>query len=159
MEPYKPLFHIVLIEPEIPNNTGNIGRTCVGMQAKLHLVGELGFDISDKQLKRSGLDYWPNLVWQQHASIEDWQKQVSDPKRVFYFTTKTQQSLCDVEFQEGDSFVFGKETKGLDIALLEKNWDQCIKIPQPGQIRSYNLANAVSVALFEGYRQLQSRKA
>jgi tRNA (cytidine/uridine-2'-O-)-methyltransferase len=153
---YQENFHIVLVEPEIPNNTGNIGRTCIGMQAKLHLVEPLGFEITDSKLKRSGLDYWPHLNWQQHKSLNDWQSAVGDPKRLFYFSTKAQKSIYDIEFQKGDSLVFGKETKGLPESLITANIEQAVKIPMLGPIRSYNLANTVAVALFEASRQIKA---
>jgi tRNA (cytidine/uridine-2'-O-)-methyltransferase len=152
---YEPYFHVVLHEPEIPNNTGNIGRTCVGMQSKLHLIKPYGFEITDKNLKRSGLDYWPNLEWQEHDNIEKWQGQVQDLKRVFYFSTKATKTIFETKFQRGDSFVFGRETKGLPEELVYSNLQQAVKIPMLGPIRSYNVANTVAITLFEGYRQLQ----
>jgi tRNA (cytidine/uridine-2'-O-)-methyltransferase len=152
---YDPLFHIVLHEPEIPNNTGNIGRTCVGMQSKLHLIKPYGFEITDKNLKRSGLDYWPNLEWQEHDDYQDWLATIDNTKRVFYFSTKATKTIFDVSFQKGDSFVFGKETKGLPEEIVFSNLDQAVKIPMLGPIRSYNVANTVSVVLFEAYRQIQ----
>ncbi len=148
-------FNIVLIEPEIPQNTGNIGRACVGTWSKLHLVGPLGFKIDDKKLRRAGLDYWPELDWKLYPDKASWWKEVPDPKRVFYFTTKTDQALYDVDYQEGDWFVFGKETKGLDEGWLKENWDRAVTIPFPGNVRSYNLSNSVAVALSEGMRQLR----
>ena len=151
----KNYFNIVLIEPDIPQNTGNIGRTCVGSWSKLHLVGPLGFSIDDKQLKRAGLDYWTELDWQFYENYEQWWQQVSDPSRVFYFTTKSNQSFYEIKIKQGDWFVFGKETKGLDEQLLKKNWDQTVSLPFPGKIRSFNLANAVAMAIGEGLRQLR----
>lgn len=150
-----PFFRIVLIEPEIPNNTGNIGRTCVGTASELHLVGKLGFEINDKQLRRAGLDYWPHLKFFQHSSWEEWWQHVEDPERVFYFTTKAQQSYYETQFQAGDWLVFGKETKGLDAWILEKFSKQTRTIPMHGPIRSLNLATAVAIVTFEGIRQLQ----
>jgi len=149
---------VILVEPEIPNNTGNIGRTCVGMQSKLHLVKPLGFEINDKQLRRSGLDYWPHLEWQVHESLKEWQEQSKTPSRTFYFSTKAKKTIYELEFQRGDQFVFGKETKGLPEDLIYSNLDQAVKIPMLGPIRSYNLANSVAVALFEASRQLQVNK-
>lgn len=154
---YDPYFHVVLHQPEIPNNTGNIGRTCVGMQSKLHLIKPYGFEITDKNLKRSGLDYWPDLEWQEHSDLESWQQTVVNPKRVFYFSTKAKKTIFDVTFQRGDSFVFGKETKGLPEDLVYSNIEQAVKIPMLGPIRSYNVANTVSVVLFEAYRQLHGK--
>ena len=148
---------MALIEPEIPQNTGNIGRTCVGTKSELHLVGKLGYVINDRNLKRAGLDYWQHLTWAQHATYADWENQVQDPKRVFYFTTKAQKNYYDVDFQPGDWFVFGKETKGLPAEILQRNEDQLIKIPQIGPVRSLNLATAVAIALYEGMRQLDQK--
>lgn len=154
---YDPYFHIVLHEPEIPNNTGNIGRTCVGMQSKLHLIKPYGFEITDKNLKRSGLDYWPNLELEEYANLTDWQQTVAKPDRVFYLSTKAEASIFDVKFEKGDHFMFGKETKGLPEDLIRANLKQAIKIPMLGPIRSYNVANTVSVVLFEAYRQIQGK--
>lgn len=149
------LFNIVLIEPEIPQNTGNIGRTCVGCWSHLHLVGKLGFEISDRALKRAGLDYWPHLEFTHHPTWEDWWQQIPDPQRVFFLSKKQiSRTLYDIEFQAGDWFVFGRETKGLDDDLLLKFSSQCATIPFPGKIRSFNLANAVAMVLGEGLRQL-----
>ncbi|HEX4923543.1 MAG TPA: tRNA (cytidine(34)-2'-O)-methyltransferase [Bdellovibrionales bacterium] len=148
-------FNIVLIEPEIPNNTGNIGRTCVGTNSRLHLVGKLGFEISDRYLKRAGLDYWKDVDWVHHKTWDDWWALVKDPARVFYFSTKARKSYFDVDFRYGDWFVFGKETKGLDEDLLRKNDAQALTIPQFGPIRSLNVANAVSIVVYEAIRQLK----
>ncbi len=150
-----PLFHVALIEPEIPQNTGNIGRTCVGTRADLHLVGKLGFDITDSNLKRAGLDYWQHLSWKHHQKFGDWEKQIENPKRVFYFTTKATRSYFEAKFEPGDWFVFGKETKGLDEDLLRRNPEQLLKIPILGPIRSLNVATAVTVVLYEAIRQVQ----
>jgi tRNA (cytidine/uridine-2'-O-)-methyltransferase len=148
------LFHVALIEPEIAANTGNIGRTCVGLNAKLHLVGPLGFSITDRRLKRAGLDYWPYLDFVHHPTWDEWWREVPDPKRVFFFSTKATQSLYAPEFQKGDWFVFGRETKGLDPQLLQNFATQALRIPMTGPIRSLNIATSVAIVLFEGYRQL-----
>lgn len=153
--PYEALFHVALCQPEIPQNTGNIGRTCVGTQSHLHLIEPLGFEITHPRLKRSGLDYWPNLSWSRHPSFQDWLSQVSDKQRIFYFSKKAQQSYFDMKFQRGDSFVFGRETKGLPEDLLAQENTQTVKIPLEGPIRSLNLATAVAVVLYEGLRQLR----
>lgn len=147
------MFHVVLIEPEIAANTGNIGRTCVGLQAKLHLVGKLGFHITDRNLKRAGLDYWPNLDFVHHPTWEDWWEKVEDPSRVFFLSTKGQKTHFEAKFKKGDWLVFGKETRGLDEWILQKFSSQLIKIPMTGPIRSLNVATAVAIVLFEGYRQ------
>ena len=150
-----PLFHVVLVEPDIPQNTGNIGRTCVGTRSELHLVGKLGFEITDRNLKRAGLDYWQHLTWTHHKTMVDWQSQIVDPKRVFYFSTKATKSYFEVDYQIGDSLVFGKETKGLDEEILRQNADRVLQIPILGPIRSLNVATAATVVLYEAIRQLQ----
>ena len=148
------MFRIVLVEPEIPQNTGNIGRTCVAAQSELHLIGPMGFEINDKQVKRAGLDYWPHLKWFYYDSVEQWLQKVEDPSRVFYFSTKSQKLYSDVEYREGDWLVFGKETKGLDPELLRHNAERVVKIPLLGPARSLNLASSVAIAAYEGVRQL-----
>jgi len=147
-------FRIVLIEPEIPQNTGNIGRTCVATHCELHLVGKLGFEISDSQLKRAGLDYWPHLKWFHHPSLEDWQKHVENPQRVFFTSAFAKKKYTDVQYQKGDWLVFGKETKGLDPDLLFQNQERSLLIPLLGPARGLNLATAVAVVAYEGIRQL-----
>lgn len=151
------LFKVALIEPEIPQNTGNIGRTCVGTRSELHIVGKTGFDITDKNLKRAGLDYWQYLPWKHHETFEAWQNQLEKPERVFYFSTKARLSYFEAQFEPGDCFVFGKETKGLDEDLLRRNMDRVLKIPILGPIRSLNVATAVTVVLYEAIRQIESR--
>lgn len=148
------LFRIVLIEPEIPQNTGNIGRTCVGTNCELHIVGPTGFEITDANLKRAGLDYWQHLTWFQYKSFDEWFAKVEKPERVFYFTTKVKQTYFDVKYQPGDWLVFGKETKGLAPEIIQNNMAQAVTIPQPGPVRSLNLATAVAISVYEGYRQL-----
>lgn len=148
-----PSLNVVLIEPEIPSNTGNIGRSCVGYRAQLHVVGKLGFELSDKRLRRAGLDYWPHLTFAHHPTFEAWWFKVQDPSRVFLFTTKSSKDFSKTQFQEGDWIVFGKETKGLDESLLAQFPDQCLTIPMPGPIRSLNLATSVAMVLFEAFRQ------
>lgn len=150
----KPLFHVALVEPEIPQNTGNIGRTCVGTRADLHLVGKLGFDITDRNLKRAGLDYWQHLRWKRHETISGWQQEVANPRRVFYFSAKATKYHHEIQYQEGDWLVFGKETKGLPDEILEQCADQCALIPILGPVRGYNVATAVAIVLFEALRQL-----
>jgi len=150
-----PFFRIVLVEPEIPQNTGNIGRTCVGTQCELHLVGKKGFEITDANLKRAGLDYWPHLSWFEHKTYEDWWNQVEDKSRVFFLTTKVKQSIYQVQFKKGDWLVFGKETKGLDPAILQAYPQQAVTIPQLGPVRSLNLATSVAIVAYEGLRQLR----
>lgn len=149
-----PNFNIVLIEPEIPNNTGNVGRLCVGSLSSLHIVGQMGFEISDKRVKRAGLDYWPDLDLHIHNSLEDWLEKVSDKKRMFLFSSSAKKSYFDVKLQKGDWLVFGKESVGLDRDFLKIFENNAVKIPFPGAVRSFNLGNAVAMSLGEGLRQL-----
>lgn len=152
-----PTFNIVLVNPEIPNNTGNIGRLCVGSESKLHLVKPMGFEITDSRVKRAGLDYWPDLVLSIHESFEDLLKQVEKPERMFFFTTKGTNAYYDQNFEEGDWLVFGKESSGLDETLVERFKEHLVKIPFGGKVRSFNLSNAVAMALGEGMRQFAQR--
>jgi tRNA (cytidine/uridine-2'-O-)-methyltransferase len=150
-------FRVALIEPEIPQNTGNIGRTCVGTQSELHLIGPLGFEITDKNLKRAGLDYWPHLFWKQYENYDSWFQNVSNPQRTFFFSTKAGKNYDEVDYQRGDWLIFGKETKGLSESILTQYQDRVVKIPQYGPIRSLNVATAVAIALYEGIRQLRTK--
>lgn len=151
-----PLFHIVLHEPEIPNNTGNIGRTCVATRCTLHLVHPLGFEISEKACRRAGLDYWPRLSLREHA---DWSaaERALEPSRTWYLTTKTRRSLFDVPLRRGDAFVFGKESAGLPVSLLAAHSDRTLCLPMVAGERSLNLATAVCAVVYEGLRQLLQR--
>lgn len=148
-----PLAHIVLVEPEIPNNTGNIGRTCVAMNCHLNLVHPLGFEITEKQVRRSGLDYWPHLTYKEFADWGQWESQNTAPNRTFFFTTKADKTIYETQFQKGDRLVFGAESRGLPETLLQAHWPQAVTLPMLGPTRSLNLANAVSIGLFELYRQ------
>ena len=144
-------FNIVLVEPEIPQNTGNIARTCAATGSKLHLVKPLGFEIDDKKLKRAGLDYWHLLDITFYESIDDF---FSKNQGNFYFaSTKSLKRHCDAHFKDGDYLIFGKETKGLDEKLLKDNKDKCIRIPMIKDARSLNLSNSVAVVLYEALRQ------
>lgn len=149
------MFNVVLIEPEIPPNTGNIGRLCLATGSTLHLVKPLGFSINDRELKRAGLDYWKEVDVQLWDSFEDLQRAVGPNTRLFFLTTKSDRAYHDVNFQPGDFLVFGRETKGLSEALLEKNAKQLLTIPMRGT-RSLNLATAVAIVLFEAMRQQRS---
>lgn len=149
-------FNIVLVNPQIPNNTGNIGRLCVGSLSKLHLVKPLGFEITDSRVKRAGLDYWGDLDLTYHNSFEELSRTISDLSRVFFFTTRAEQSYYDINYKEGDWLVFGRESDGLPEEIVAANKEQCVKIPFPGTVRSFNLGNAVAMALGEGLRQLSS---
>lgn len=147
------LFNVVLLEPEIPNNTGNIGRTCVGTRSKLHLVGPLGFSIDDKQVRRAGLDYWENLDLCFHKSRHDWLKTLGPNERVHIIETGSPKTIYDVEYRVGDHIVFGRETTGVPADIRERFADHIYTIPFPGQIRSFNLSNCVAMVLGEALRQ------
>ncbi|MHC1698272.1 MAG: tRNA (cytidine(34)-2'-O)-methyltransferase [Geobacteraceae bacterium] len=148
---FKP-FNIVLIEPEIPPNTGNIARLCGATRTILHLVGKLGFSTDDKTLKRAGLDYWKEVeikYWQNLAEL----KQAFPEGRFFYTSKKAARSYVDVNYTEGDFLVFGKETAGLPEELLRENPETTIRIPIFGNVRSINLATAAGIVLYEALRQ------
>lgn len=151
-----PLFHVVLYQPEIPNNTGNIGRTCVATGCSLHLVHPIGFDTSEKACRRAGLDYWPRLTVREHAS---WEQYLADerPASAWYFTTKTNRLFCDVALRAGDHLVFGPETRGMPGDILEAHAARCVTLPMVAGERSLNLATAVCAAVYEGVRQLIGR--
>ena len=146
------MFNVVLIEPEIPPNTGNIGRLCVATGSKLHLVQPLGFDIDDRQLRRAGLDYWKDLDVRLWPSFAELQEQHGTEARYFFLTTKTERVYHQTDFRRGDFFVFGRETKGLPEPLLAANESRLLTIPMQG-IRSLNLATAVAIVLYEAVRQ------
>lgn len=146
------MFHIVLVEPEIPQNAGNIARTCAATQTALHMIRPLGFEVSDKYLKRAGLDYW-NLVDISYYDSFDELRARYPEGRFFYFTTKGRKRHSDQAFQDGDFLVFGKETKGLPEELLMQNPDRCLRLPMRAEARSLNLGNSVAVALYEALRQ------
>jgi len=145
-------FNVVLVEPEIAPNTGNIGRLCLATQSTLHLVKPLGFSLDDRQLKRAGLDYWDEVDVRLWNSFNDLQRAQSSETRYFFLTTKAERAYYDVKFYEGDFLIFGRETKGLPESLLAANIDNCITIPMYGT-RSLNLATAVAIVLFEAVRQ------
>ena len=145
-------FNVVLVEPEIPPNTGNVGRLCLATNSTLHLVEPFGFRLDDKQLKRAGLDYWHEVRVQRWSSLEELRSAQPDTARYFYLTTKTRRSYFDAQFEPGDFLVFGRETKGLPESLLEENPDRCLTIPMQ-TTRSLNLATAVAIVLFEAVRQ------
>ena len=148
-------INIVLVEPEIPHNTGNIIRTCANTGAQLHLIKPLGFSLDDKHLKRCGLDYWDIADIKYYDSFEELQEKYPEAN-YFYATTKTQKSYADVEYNEGCFLVFGKETKGLPKDLIEKNEGHCIRIPMRGieGARCLNLSNSVAIVVYEALRQL-----
>ena len=147
-------LNIVLIEPEIPQNTGNIARTCACTGARLHLVKPLGFEIEDKKLKRAGLDYWHLLDITYYESLEDFLIKTKD-KPLFYLTTKAKNIYSSIEYPNGAYIVFGKETKGLPEELLISHPENCIRIPMLDGARSLNLSNAVAIVTYEAFRQQQ----
>lgn len=146
------MFNIVLVEPEIPQNTGNIVRTCHATGCKLHLVRPLGFEVTDRYLKRAGLDYWDEVEITYYDSFDEVVKKFPS-SRFWFFTTKGLKRHSDEKFSKGDFLVFGKETKGLPEELLISHKEQCLRIPMIGETRSLNLSNSVAIAVFEGLRQ------
>jgi tRNA (cytidine/uridine-2'-O-)-methyltransferase len=151
------MLNVVLVEPEIPNNTGNIGRLCVGTESRLHLIHPFGFKITDTSVKRAGLDYWVHLDWHDYQNIEEGLAVVPDRSRVFLFSSKSQTSYLDNEFRDGDWLVFGKESVGLDPEILQR-FPNHLTIPISPLVRSFNLANSVAFALGEAKRQLRKTK-
>ncbi|GEN70010.1 tRNA (cytidine(34)-2'-O)-methyltransferase [Chryseobacterium lathyri] len=147
------MLNIVLVEPEIPNNTGNIGRLCVGTESKLHLVHPFGFVINDKNLKRSGLDYWVHLDVTEYANVEEWVKNIPDPSRVFLMSSHAEKSYLENDFQDGDWLVFGKESVGLSNEVLDQ-FENHLTIPMSKLIRSFNIANSVAFVVGEAKRQI-----
>lgn len=152
-------LHIVLVKPEIPHNTGAIGRVCVGLDCALHLVRPLGFHLSDQYLQRAGLDYWAHLRLAVHDSWDDFLKAVKPP-RLFFLSTRGERSLYACDFQPDDALVFGNEGSGLPQEFYLRHGERLFKIPMPGEhARSINLANAVPIAAYEAYRQLTRPRA
>ena len=149
-------LNIVLVEPEIPQNTGNIARTCAALGAKLHLVYPLGFSISEKQVKRAGLDYWDKLEIEEHISFNKFlEKYKPEENNMFFVTTKGKQVYSDVDYSEMDEIfiLFGKETKGLPEDILRKDIDKTIRIPMREGLRSLNLSNSVAIVAYDIFRQ------
>ena len=150
-------INIVMVEPEIPQNTGNIARTCAATGAKLHLVKPLGFEISDKYLKRAGLDYWDKVDIEEHDSLQDFlEKYKLEENNMFYASTKATHCYSDVDYSKFDEvfILFGKETKGLPEDLLQKYIENTIRIPMRHNLRSLNLSNSVNIILYEVLRQV-----
>jgi tRNA (cytidine/uridine-2'-O-)-methyltransferase len=147
-------LHIVLVEPEIPGNTGSIARTCAATGAQLHLVGPLGFSLDDRYLKRAGLDYWPAVKLQTYDSFDHLQEALAG-RRMFLIETNGSRNYTDFEYGDEDVFIFGKETIGLSADILNQYPDTCIRLPMTGDVRSLNLSNAVSVVVYEAFRQLK----
>jgi tRNA (cytidine/uridine-2'-O-)-methyltransferase len=152
------MLHVVLVEPEIPPNTGNVGRLCLAVGAHLHLVKPLGFSIDDKQLKRAGLDYWADVqvtLWESFAELRAAQPAGA---RFFFLTTRAPRIYWEQEFRDGDYLVFGRETCGLPEALIAANAEHCLTIPmQPGTTRSLNLSTSVGIVVYEAIRQLAQK--
>jgi len=147
------MLHVVLVEPEIPPNTGNIARLCLAAGARLHLVEPLGFSLDEKALRRAGMDYWHLCDVKRWGSLEELQGAESTG-RFFYFTTKASRVYWTEEFQDGDFLVFGRESRGLPESLLRANAEACLTIPMQPNARSLNLATSVGIALYEAKRQI-----
>jgi tRNA (cytidine/uridine-2'-O-)-methyltransferase len=152
-DPYEPLLHVVLHEPEIAFNTGSVGRTCVAVGAKLWLVRPLGFHLDDARLRRAGMDYWQHLAWQ---VVDDWDALLAalPAGRRWLFTKKAARSYLDVAYCRGDVLVFGRESTGLPDGLLHSHADSQLRIPIRPEVRSLNLSNSVAVSAYEVARQL-----
>jgi tRNA (cytidine/uridine-2'-O-)-methyltransferase len=148
------MFNVVLIEPEIPPNTGNIARLCLATQSKLHLVEPLGFSVNDRQLRRAGMDYWDQVDVRYWKNLAEFESATRPPTRRFLLTTKSKRRYWEAKFCPGDYLVFGRETKGLPESLLLSEAESCLTIPMSATARSLNLATAVAIVLFEGIRQL-----
>lgn len=146
------MINIVLVEPEIPQNTGNISRTCSVTGAALHLVEPLGFSIDDKHLKRAGLDYWDELELHVYKNLDEFFNKNSGGK-FYYFSTKAKKTHCDVQYEEDVYLLFGKETKGLPEKLVFGNPETAVRIPMRENLRSLNLSNSVAIAVYEVLRQ------
>jgi tRNA (cytidine/uridine-2'-O-)-methyltransferase len=160
--PLAPPFHVVLVEPEIPPNTGSIARTCAATNTPLHLVGRLGFRLDEHSIRRAGLDYWHLVQVQQHAALPDFERTHAQLRadaglpatpQLHYFSGDAEQSYLDAPFAPGDALVFGKESVGLPRELLDANRERVWGIPMSGGVRSLNLSNAVSIVLFEALRR------
>lgn len=147
-------LHIVLIEPEIPQNTGNIGRSCIGLGATLHLVGRLGFSLSGKEIRRSGLDYWPKLKLVQHKDWETFLRTLPKEAALHFFSTKGKQTFWEREFRSPCYLIFGSESRGLPPSFYRDYEDRLVRIPHSKDIRSLNLSAAVGIAAFEATRRM-----
>ena len=147
-----PSLHIVLVEPEIPQNTGNIARTCAVTGAALHLVGPMGFQLEDKKLRHAGLDYWPYLTLSTYESLPEFFEK--NQGSFFFFSTKAQRRYTDVSYPDGSYLFFGKESAGLPEKLLFQHPEACVRIPMREEARSLNLSNTVAIGVYEVLRQL-----
>lgn len=146
------MLNIVLLEPEIPANTGNIGRTCVASGTRLHLIGPLGFSLSEKALKRAGMDYWKDLDVTTYIDYQDFLEKNPGVK-IYMATTKAHRVYTEVSYEEGCYIMFGKESAGIPEEILVQNEENCIRIPMMEEIRSLNLGNSVAIVLYEALRQ------
>ncbi|MBQ6173651.1 MAG: tRNA (uridine(34)/cytosine(34)/5-carboxymethylaminomethyluridine(34)-2'-O)-methyltransferase TrmL [Clostridia bacterium] len=146
-------LNIVLVEPEIPQNTGNIARTCAATGAVLHLVRPLGFSLDDRYMRRAGLDYWFLMKYRVYDDLADFFRQ-NPGARCWYASTKAPHAHTEADYRDGDFLIFGRETRGLPETLLEREYDRCVRIPMREEARSLNLSNSVAVVLYEALRQL-----
>ena len=154
----KPMFNLVLVEPEIPPNTGNVARLALATGSTLHLVKPLGFSIDDRQLRRAGMDYWKSVDVKLWENLEDFELGLEPASRRFFFSTKAKNPYWQIQFLSKDYLVFGRETKGLPESLLARHADDAFRIPMRPEARSLNLATAVAIVVFEGIRQLSTNE-
>jgi tRNA (cytidine/uridine-2'-O-)-methyltransferase len=153
------MFRVALVEPEIPPNTGNIARLCAATRVPLHIVGATGFRLDDRAVRRAGLDYWPEVELYRHRDLNALTEALPQA-RFIYFTTKAERAYTDWHFEQEDCLVFGRETRGLPEDLLHANWERCLTIPMLNpNVRSLNLATAVSIVLYEALRQAGALKS
>jgi tRNA (cytidine/uridine-2'-O-)-methyltransferase len=150
------MFNLVLVEPEIPPNTGNVGRLALATGSTLHLVKPLGFSIDDRRLRRAGMDYWKNVDVKLWENFEEFDLKIEPSARRFFFSTKAKKTYWEIQFQSKDYLIFGRETKGLPASLLARHAENTFRIPMRPEARSLNLATAVAIVLFEGVRQLST---
>jgi tRNA (cytidine/uridine-2'-O-)-methyltransferase len=149
------MLHVALLEPEIPPNTGNIARLCAATGAKLHLIGRLGFRLDDRDLKRAGCDFWPEVCMNRHATLTEFEASLPGI-RIFCFTARSSVSYTRAQYLDGDCLLFGKESAGLPPEVLERYAERTFGIPMPaGKVRSLNLATAVGIVLYEALRQIE----
>ena len=152
------MFNLVLVEPEIPPNTGNVARLALATGSTLHLVKPLGFSIDDRQLRRAGMDYWKNVDVRLWENLDDFELSLESAARRFFFSTKAKNPYWQIQFLSRDYLIFGRETKGLPESLLARHADVAFRIPMQPEARSLNLATAVAIVVFEGIRQLSTNE-
>jgi|SRR4051812_14664123 len=151
------MLSVALLEPEIPQNTGNIARLCAATGAPLHIVGVTGFRLDDRAVRRAGLDYWKEVTMHRHRDLDALYNFIPS-SRFLYFSTKGQRLIWDFNFDQNDCLMFGPETRGLPEVLLQNNWERCLTIPMfNSKVRSLNLANSVAIALYEALRQISKQ--